>query len=666
MRVSTRIVAGYGVLAALTLGALAYQWTLVHRMRTISNDLSLTYFPAASLAIRLDETLLDTEEFVSKDLMVGGYGVELAESRAAFERTLAALEALDPSEAERAALERLRAGWRELADAVESARGAPPPAGYTWLPARLEDRFRRLFSQVDGLHASSAAEVERHLAASAGIDRQATRVSWILAGTALLLSAAVAFPIVRSISGGLGRLMEGTRWLGAGRLGRRIPEDRNDEFGELARSFNRMADRLEGLDRLKKDFVSSVSHELKSPIAASREIVRLLLDEVPGPLNAEQRRLLELSIRSSRRLSSMVGGLLDLARMDAGTITYEMRNEDAAALIRATLEEFAPALEERGLATTLDVADGVKAVRCDRDRIVQVIGNVVDNAMKFAPRGSTIAIRVDPAPPERIAPRGGVEVSVADAGPGIPDAYKERVFGRFQQVRPGGSGHAGGGAGLGLAISRGIVDAHGGRVWVEDNPGGGSVFRLLLPGARKAPPKKIQRAAAVSGAVAAWLALAACGPSAPAPVPPEPDPSIPAGIAFAEGDYETAARAYRRALEVTDPRIAIDREEAFYRLALIHALPDSPLHDAAAARRILEDMRAEFPGASRAVGLGPLLELQAVAADLRSRLDAARAEIGRVASERDAELDALRQALDAAESELETLRAIDRDRRRRD
>ncbi len=666
MKVSTRIVAGYAVLAALTLGALAYQWTLVHRMQTISNDLSLTYFPAASLAIRLDETLLDIEEFVSKDLLVGGYGAELAESRAAFRRTLDELDALDASDAEREALERLRAGWRSLDAAVDAARGAPPEGGYTWLPPRLEDRFRRLFSQVDGLHAAAAVAVDTQLAASARIDRQATRVSWVLAATALLLSAAVAFPIVRSISGGLGRLMEGTRWLGAGRLGRRIPEDRNDEFGELARSFNHMADRLEELDRLKQDFVSSVSHELKSPIAASREIVRLLLDEVPGPLNPEQRRLLELSIRSSRRLSSMVGGLLDLARMDAGTITYEMRNEDARALVRATLEEFEAAVEDRGLRIALEVADGVEPIRCDADRIVQVIGNVVDNAMKYAPRGSTIKIRVESAGPDRIAPRGGVEVSIADAGPGVPDAYRERVFRRFQQVRPGGSGQSAGGAGLGLAISRGIVEAHGGRIWVEDGPGGGSVFRVLLPAAGKAPARKGRPEVAAPLALAAFLALAGCGPSGPAPVPPEPDPSIRAGAAFAEGDYRTAARAYRLALEFSDPRVEVDREEAFYRLALIHALPDSPLNDVDAARRVLDDMLGEFPGSARAAGLAPLLELQSVAADLRARLDASRLEIGRVEAERDAELEALRDALEAAESELETLRAIDRDRRRRD
>lgn len=486
MKVSTKIVAGYAVLVLLMFGSLGWELILVRKMQSISGELSKAYFPAVSTGSQLRERLRDVEEFLLKHLLTGieGYGPQLAEHAAAFEEVLGKMDQLaSAEEPERAALERLGDTWREFTTAIEEAQKAQPPGTYAFLPVRLEDQLRLMYSQVEIINAAALGSIDRELARSAEIDQRATRVSWTAAAVALLLSVAVAFPIVRSLTGGLSRLTEGTRWLGAGSLARRIPEDRTDEFGDLARSFNRMADRLEELDHLKKDFVSSVSHELKSPIASSREIVQLLLDEVPGPLNEEQKRLLELSIRSSRRLSSMIGTLLDLARMDAGTITYDMRRQEPGSLIRSTLEEFEIALRDRELESELTMDENLPEIDCDADRVSQVLGNIIDNAMKFAPRGSTIRISVEKVGPDRIGPNGGVLTSVADRGPGVPDKHKEAVFARFRQVRPEGARHGRGGTGLGLAISRGIAEAHGGRIWVDDNPGGGSVFRLALPAA---------------------------------------------------------------------------------------------------------------------------------------------------------------------------------------
>ena len=483
MKVSTKIIAGYAGLVLLMFGAVGYELILVQRMLAIGTEFSTTYFPAALTGIRLRQSLRDVEEFVSKYLLVGGEGYdnEFREKAVLFESVLEEMNDLARSEAEVGALERLHTTWQGFGAAVEDAQEAQQPGSYTFLPVRLEDQLRRMYSQVDVVYDAAEGAADRALSQSQEINESAMRVSWIAAATALLLSGAVVFPIVRSISGGLGRLTVGTRYLAEGRLTRRIREDRNDEFGELARSFNQMADRLEELDHLKKDFVSSVSHELKSPIASSRKIVQLLLDQVPGPLNPEQKRLLKLSIRSSRRLSSMVGTLLDLARMDAGTITYQMQSHDLGGLIRSTVEEFEVALQERGLDVVSTVGEKTLIVRCDRDRMTQVIGNVIDNAMKFAPRNSTIEVRVEVVGADRMAPIGGYLVSVADRGPGIPDQFKEAVFARFRQVRADGARHGKGGTGLGLAISLEILEAHDGKIWVDDNPGGGSIFRVLLP-----------------------------------------------------------------------------------------------------------------------------------------------------------------------------------------
>jgi two-component system sensor histidine kinase GlrK len=342
-----------------------------------------------------------------------------------------------------------------------------------------------MYSQIDVAYESTQSSINLELQRSAETATEAEQVSWITAVAALALSATVVFSIVRSISGSFSRLMDATRRISNERFAERIPEDRNDEFGELARSFNRMAGRLAELDQLKKNFVSSVSHELKSPIASSREIVQVLMEEIPGPLNPEQKRLLDLMGRSSGRLSSMVGSLLDVARMEAGTMSYEMRQVDVVSLVGSTLEEFEISLNERGLEATSDLPDGPLIVDCDKDRIVQVLGNLIDNAMKFSPRGSRIMVSIETG---ASGDRATALLSVVDFGPGVPDAHKERIFARFQQVQPqSGMNH---GVGLGLAICRSIIDAHGGKIWVEDNPEGGSAFRVRLLQASSGPNPK--------------------------------------------------------------------------------------------------------------------------------------------------------------------------------
>jgi signal transduction histidine kinase len=172
----------------------------------------------------------------------------------------------------------------------------------------------------------------------------------------------------------------------------------------------------------------------------------------------------------------MVGTLLDMARMDAGTMRYDMKPARIDRLVLSTLEEFEALTRDRALEIDTRFPSRNHEVRCDPDRLTQVIGNVIDNAIKFAPRGSKIRVAIEAGHDS-----DGVVVSIADEGPGIPDRYKEAVFARFQQVRPEGARHPRGGTGLGLAICRVIVTAHDGHIWVEDNENGGSTFRIKLP-----------------------------------------------------------------------------------------------------------------------------------------------------------------------------------------
>jgi two-component system sensor histidine kinase GlrK len=321
------------------------------------------------------------------------------------------------------------------------------------------------------------------------------RAQWIslsAAALALILSCLVSFAMIRSISEPLHNLTQGTRAISEGKFFYRLDTSRNDEFSQLAKDFNSMTRRLNELDQMKKDFVSHVSHELKAPLASMQETIHLLLEQIPGPLSEKQKRLLELNFQSGRRLSSMLGNLLDLSRMEAGALEYELRMRDLSQLARTAVSEFELQASEKRVHIREEMPEEPLLVECDGDRIIQVIGNVIGNGIKFSREGGTIRVAVRtctnlPAGlPENW--RESVQtdgkpfalVAVTDSGPGIPDEHKQKIFEKFHQIKQGKK-ISGQGVGLGLAICRTIVEAHRGAIWVEDNPEGGSIISVLLP-----------------------------------------------------------------------------------------------------------------------------------------------------------------------------------------
>jgi signal transduction histidine kinase len=204
-----------------------------------------------------------------------------------------------------------------------------------------------------------------------------------------------------------------------------------------------------------------------------RQVFLLLLQEIAGPLNVQQRRLLRLSSNSAERLTAMVGNLLDVSRMEAGTMEYVMQPHDLKVLAQAVADEFEVQTHERNIQLKVVGPAGGAWAECDRDRIVQVMGNLFENALKFAPEGSAISASIEVQEAQKIM------VSVTDSGPGVPSEHKQKIFEKFHQVKQGKK-IAGQGVGLGLAICRTIVAAHKGTIWVDDNPTGGSIFRFTL------------------------------------------------------------------------------------------------------------------------------------------------------------------------------------------
>src|SRR4029077_14233157 len=185
------------------------------------------------------------------------------------------------------------------------------------------------------------------------------------------------------------------RVVAEGQFSHRLPSSGSDEFAQLARDFNTMAHKLGELDQMKKDFVSHVSHDLKGPLASTRETVHILLEEIPGPLNEKQRRLLGLCLKSSERLSGMIGNLLDVSRMEAGMMDYKIESCDLIPLARKAASELEGLAREKKLEVIVDSTVPEMLVDCDQGRITQVISNLIENAIKFSPLSSKAHVRIE-------------------------------------------------------------------------------------------------------------------------------------------------------------------------------------------------------------------------------------------------------------------------------
>lgn len=223
---------------------------------------------------------------------------------------------------------------------------------------------------------------------------------------------------------------------------------------------------LERLNRQKSEFLATVSHELRTPLTSIRGALHVLLTEAPG---AEvQREFLGIAQQNGERLLRLIGNLLDLAKMEGGHLALDRRPVDLGEVIRTSVETLREAAREKGIEIQLLQPQSLPKVLADEDHLKSVVLNLLDNAIKFSDQAGRVRIEVADA-------GTGAQVTVVDAGPGVPADELPRIFERYYQ----GERRAGG-AGLGLHISRAIVEGHGGRIWAE-SPGRGSRFSFTIP-----------------------------------------------------------------------------------------------------------------------------------------------------------------------------------------
>ncbi len=255
-------------------------------------------------------------------------------------------------------------------------------------------------------------------------------------------------------------------------------EQKSAELEQATAQLRTANERLKELDSLKDHFLSMVSHELRTPLTSLRAFGEILVDN-PEVSQEERERFLNVIVKESSRLTRLIDQLLDLARMEAGEMDWSLSAVDVEGAISEAMAALDGLIQENGVVVRVDIPQGLRPVRADRDQLMQVVINLVSNAIKFCDKSEGhIEVTVGVADK-------GLQVSVADNGKGMPDDMIERVFDKFHQSI-GRSGDKPQGSGLGLAICREIITFFGGKIWVANRSEGGAIFTFTLPDAELA------------------------------------------------------------------------------------------------------------------------------------------------------------------------------------
>jgi two-component system, OmpR family, sensor histidine kinase BaeS len=287
--------------------------------------------------------------------------------------------------------------------------------------------------------------------------------------TALAAAVIVSLALSSRIANPVSRLVHAARRVAAGHYAERVPVEGEGEIGELASAFNVMSASLEGTERRRLQLVGDVAHELRTPLTTLDGYLEGLQDGVIEP-TAETWDLLR---RETGRLMRLVGDLAELWRAEGRQLPLHIEVVEVDRLLPDVLDRFTPAAIERQLRLEKDIAPQT-ALLADRDRLIQILGNFLSNAIRHAPAGTAIRVA---------ARREGADVlvSVADEGPGLSPEQQAQVFERFYRLDAARSRDEGG-AGIGLSIARALAEAMDGRAWAESGgPGRGSTFFVSLP-----------------------------------------------------------------------------------------------------------------------------------------------------------------------------------------
>jgi signal transduction histidine kinase len=351
--------------------------------------------------------------------------------------------------------------------------------------ARAEGLASDLATDAAELANGTREEIQDLIARNASSFASSRALFIGVAAGALILALLLGFVLSWSLIGPIQQIDARLAAIASGNFSGYVDVDNRDELGALGANVNgmneelrRLYTELEAASRHKSEFLANMSHELRTPLNAIIGFSQVLQDEMVGPVNPKQEEYLDDIISSGNHLLSLINDVLDLSKVEAGQVELDVHPFSLHEALERGVVMVRERATEDGVRVGFTADPEVDVVDGDERRIKQVIFNLLTNAVKFTPAGGEVdvsAIRVN----------GDVRVSVADTGPGVDPEDHERIFEEFRQTEAGLEQREG--TGLGLALSKRLVELHGGRIWIESEPGQGSTFVFTLPAGAVAP-----------------------------------------------------------------------------------------------------------------------------------------------------------------------------------
>ncbi len=442
----------------------------VHKMMEISDEIINNNYKIASVSKKMIENVLAMEENEKKFVLLKkeDYRKYFISAQTEFESGLDTLLRIDDQRETSELWKKLSKRYIDAAPSMEELEREDASEAL-WIPEEELNAWidivsrARLFNERGIEHAYRNLSRWGNITVRTGLAGLAVSVLVGIVG-GLLLSHSMIRP--------LGELLEGIRSVSRDSTVQPIRINTSDEFGELAASFNEMAERLSEEQRMRSDFISMLSHEIRTPLTSIRESVNLIGEGLMGEINDRQRRFLNIATLEMNRVNELLNRIMQVSYLESGALEIESTSIPSAEFAAQSVEQMRPAAEIKGIELALEFPEGLPDMQGDPKYLQQVFVNLLGNAIKFSPEKSTVRLFAD-------ADKGQIRFSVADDGPGVPKEEQPFIFNKYYRVR-GVRGKTDG-AGLGLSIARHIVEAHGGRIWVESDGGRGTAMIFTLP-----------------------------------------------------------------------------------------------------------------------------------------------------------------------------------------
>ncbi|PIE72611.1 MAG: hypothetical protein CSA20_07145 [Deltaproteobacteria bacterium] len=443
----------------------------VHQMMSISETITGKYDKISQIARQMFENLLSMEENEKKFLLLKDdqYRSQFSQAFDQLQQGLAEVMALQSENVT------VSSRWKELAERnkrLEITMDSPADtADDLWIPEEELDTWRNYVAQARTENEKAIELANRELNRSGVLT---VRASMIGLGLSVLVGLAGIFFVACSMIRPLGKLIQGIRSISHQSPGKPIAVNSQDEFGQLAMAYNEMSFRLREEQAMRTDFISMLSHEIRTPLTSIRESVSLIGEGIMGDVNPMQKKFLHIADAEIGRVCTLLNRMMQVSYLESVVLDVRRRPLAVAPFMTEIFDSFHPVAQEKNICFDVQLPEKLPDIYADEKYLRQVMFNLVDNAIKFSPKNSTVRCRIKLDSKQKT-----FICKILDTGPGILMEEKSLIFNRYyrgKNIREKTDG-----TGLGLSIAKSIVEAHGGTIEVSSPQEGGACFSFFIP-----------------------------------------------------------------------------------------------------------------------------------------------------------------------------------------